>query len=98
MVNNVPFDVNQGFSAWVSWLATSTDGWFFLLILSVLFIISIVPSYIKWGLDYSLFGVSFGVMIISAILFWLGGISEEAMFFFVLLFAVSVLKMTIFKE
>lgn len=94
----IPFDATTGFAGWISWLAVSTDGAFFVIGFAVLFLIAFIPSLIKWGVDWAFFGTTFGVMMISIPLYFLGGISETAMFIFILLFVLSVLKIAIFKE
>lgn len=98
MVSVTPFDAEGGFAAFVQWLAISTDGVFFLMALIVLFLIAFIPSLIKWGIDWSLFGSSFGVMLLAIIIYFMKGLSENVLFGFIILFLISVLKITIFKE
>lgn len=98
MATITPFDATAGFGAWISWLANSTDGAFFVIALAVLFLIAFIPSMIKWGVDWSFFGTAFGVMMIAIPIYFLGGLSETAMFIYIFLFVLSIIKITIFRE
>lgn len=98
MATVTPFDATQGFGAWVSWLATATDGAFFVIALAVLFLVVFIPSLVKWGVDWSFFGTSFGIMMIAIPLYFLGGLSEEALAVFIILFVTSIVKLAVFAE
>lgn len=98
MVTITPFEASEGFSGWISWLATATDGWFFILALFVLFLIAFIPMLSKWGVDSSLLSASFGVMLISFPIYYAGGLGEKIVFIFILIFVLSIVKISVFKE
>ena len=98
MATTTPFEATDGFSGLLSWIASSTDGWFFIIFLAVLFLIAFIPMLSRWGMDSSLLATSFGVMLISIPIYYAGGLSEEAIFVFILIFVLAIVKSTVFKE
>ena len=98
MATTLPFDAANGFAGWIQWLASATDGWFFVLLLGVIFLVSFIPMLVKWGMDSSLMASSFGVMLLAIPLYYLKGIEEGVLFFFIVVFVLSIIKFTIFKD
>ena len=56
---DVLFDPTTGVAGLVVWLGAASEGWFFVMPLVALFLISFIPSMIKWGTDWPLLASSF---------------------------------------
>lgn len=94
----VLFDPNQGIEGLIRYLAVNSDGWFFVIALITIFLVAFIPMVMRWGFDWSFLSASSGVLLLAIPLYFAGGIDEKALFGFILLFALSLLKATIFKE
>lgn len=94
---NVPFQAETGITGMISWLTASTDGWFFIFFLIVLFFIIYIPLTRIWGSDKSLLASSFGIFIISIPIYYLHGLSERAIFVIITIFILSVIKFLTYK-
>ena len=97
------FDPTAGLAGLVKFLGMSTDGWFFMWGLIALFIISFIPSMIKWGTDWPLLSASLGCLLVAIPIYLMKGFGEGTdadikMFVWVLLFALSVVKIAVFKD
>lgn len=80
----------------ILYIVNQTDGWFFFILLMVLFLIILVPTMLRWGTDMALFSASFSVMLVGFILWLMQGISEVVLFITVLLWIISIIKLTVF--
>lgn len=80
----------------IIYLVNQTDGWFFYILLMVLFLIIFVPTMLRWGTEMALFSASFCIMLVTFILWLMQGISEIVLFGTVLLWIMSIIKLTIF--
>ena len=94
----IPFDPTDGFIGWIQWLADATNGWFFVLALIVLFVITITPMNNRWGFDLAFLSSSFGVFLFALPIYFAQGLSERALSVFVILLLLAILTSTVFKE
>jgi len=97
------FDYTTGIAGLVSWLGAASDGWFFMMAIGVLFLITFVPSMIKWGTDWPLFSSSFGCLLFAIPIYYMQGFgvgfdADVKMFVWILLFILAVVKVAVFKD
>lgn len=95
---SILFDPQGGILAYIQFVAEATDGWFFVMMLGILGLVVLFSAIPKWGFDWSFFGTAFGVMIVSLPIWLAGGLDDRSLFLFILLFALSVVKVTVFKR
>lgn len=103
MVEINMFDSSLGIAGFVQWLGEITDGWFWIFMLLLIFLIVFIPSVIRWGTDWPLFSTSFGCMILAIPIYFMKGFgvgtqADVVMFIFVLIWIVSFIKIAFFKS
>jgi len=100
---DVLFDPTTGVAGLVAWLGAASEGWFFVMALVALFLISFIPSMIKWGTDWPLLASSFGCLLFAIPIYYMKGFgvgtdADVIMFAFVMLFVLAIVKIAVFKD
>lgn len=98
MAGEILFNPQGGLMAFMQWLAIESNYWFFFLALVSVAIVTAIPSLKTWGVDWTLLGVSTGVLIMSIPLYFGELITEQSLFFYIVVFAFSLIKFSVFKE
>lgn len=98
MAKEILFDPEIGIIAFMQWLAIESNYWFFFLALVSVAIVTGIPSLKTWGVDWTFLGASSGVLLLSIPLYFGELLKEQSLFFFIIVFAFSVIKFTVFKE
>lgn len=91
-------DTDLGWAGIIQWLAESTDGWFWILFLVGLMIISGTPVIYKWGIDWALLSVSLIGLLLGLPIWLAGGLVNPVFFSFIIFFVVSIIKFALFPD
>ena len=97
------FNPENGIGGLIEWLGASTEGLFFVFMIIAIYIIFSYPAIVRYGFDWSMFGISFGCLLISLPIYYMRGFgvgyqADIILFIQILIFALITIKIILFKE
>lgn len=97
-MESLPFNYNDGFAGLISWLAMTTDGYFFIIILITIAAVVFPTMLVRYEFDLAFFATTTGLLIFGILLFLMGGLEEGVIYMLAVLFTLSLIKIALFKN
>jgi len=92
------YNIENGLSGLLYYLAENTGGWFFVIML-IVFGIILFSIMIKFNEFDSVFlATTFAMFIVSIPIWFAGALTDRAFFVFITLLVIAIIKSTIFKD